>query len=346
MKTFNRNQIMLALSYMAYYGFTMDESERRNAETIQQFFNEALDNWSPLNGQWQLAWGPAVFSLPGTIYDDALMYVVQNTLDPSQYVIAIRGTNPISIPNWIIWDFQAKELKAWPYGNPHPLKMPMLSESSAFGLIILQGLRPEEGMPGYKHTILEFFKQELQNNNNLSICTTGHSLGGALAPVLALWLKDIQDAELGGDVQISCVAFAGPTPGNNAFAEYFNQRMGGDFTRIANSLDIVPCAWETDSLREAFTLYFPPLLPTPALTILLKHLLNKSKHRDYLQIGTDPLILGGKIKLLALPFLVQAIYQHVQAYAQLMDMQDDIPIEELLPFSDKLKEVLGHLIYL
>jgi hypothetical protein len=58
--------------------------------------------------------------------------------------------------------------------------------------------------------------------------------------------------------------------------------------------------------------------------------------------GTDPLILGGKVKLLALPFLVQAIYQHVQAYAQLMDMQDDIPIEELLPFSDKLKEVLGH----
>ena len=112
MKTFNRNQIMLALSYMAYYGFTLNETDRRNAETIQKFFNEALDNWTPLNGQWQLAWGPAVFSLPGTKYDDALMYVVQNTLDLSQYVIAIRGTNPISIPNWIIWDFQAKELKA------------------------------------------------------------------------------------------------------------------------------------------------------------------------------------------------------------------------------------------
>jgi hypothetical protein len=79
---------------------------------------------------------------------------------------------------------------------------------------------------------------------------------------------------------------------------------------------------------------------------LLKHLLNKSKHKDYLQIGIEPLILNGEIKLLALPYLVQAIYQHVQGYAQLMDMQDDIPIEELLPFSDKLKEVLGHLIYL
>jgi triacylglycerol lipase len=346
MKTFNRNQIMLALSYMAYYGFTMDEADRRNAQTIQQFFNEALDNWTPLNGQWQLAWGPAVFSLPGTKYDDALMYVVQNTLDLSQYVIAIRGTNPISIPNWIIWDFQAKELKAWPYGNPHPLKMPMLSESTAFGLIILQGLRPEEEIPGYKQTILEFFKQELQINNDLSICTTGHSLGGALAPVLALWLKDIQDSQLDKKVQISCVAFAGPTPGNNAFTEYFNQRMGGDFTRIANSLDVVPYAWQTSLLRKTFTLYFPLILPTPPLAVLLKHLLNKSKHKDYLQIGTEPLILNGEIKLLALPYLVQAIYQHVQAYAQLMDMQDDIPIEELLPFCDKLKEVLGHLIYL
>jgi hypothetical protein len=83
MKIFNRNQIMLALSDMAYYGFTLDKAVRRNAETIQQFFNEALNNWTPLNGQWQLVWGPAVFSLPETKYDDALMYVVQNTLDQS-----------------------------------------------------------------------------------------------------------------------------------------------------------------------------------------------------------------------------------------------------------------------
>jgi triacylglycerol lipase len=186
--------------------------------------------------------------------------------------------------------------------------MPMLSESSTFGLIILQGVRPEEGIPRYKQTILDFFKQELKNNNNLSICTTGHILGGALAPVLALWLKDIQDAQLDKKVHISYVAFAGPTPGNIAFAEYFNQRMGPSFTRIANSLDVVPYAWQTSSLRETFTLYFPPLLPTPSLAVLLKHLLNKSQHKDYLQIGTEPLILSGEIKLLALPYLVQAIY--------------------------------------
>ena len=346
MKIFNHNQVMLALSYMAYYGFTLDDEDRRNTAKIKQCFENALLNWTPLSGQWQLVWGPAVFALPGTKYDDALMYVVQNTLDPTQYVIAIRGTNPISIPNWIIWDFQAKELKTWPYGDPQTLNAPMLSESTAFGLIILQGLRPEEGIPGYKLSVLDFFRQELKKDNNLSICTTGHSLGGALAPVLALWLKDIQDEQLSEQLAISCVTFAGPTPGNSAFAEYFNQRMGSDFTRIANSLDIVPHAWQTTTLRKTFTLYFPPLLPSPPLAILLKQLINQSKHKDYLQIGAEPIKLNGEIKLLALPYLVQAIYQHVQAYVQLMDMQGDIPVEELLPFSDKLKEVLGHLIYL
>jgi hypothetical protein len=84
----------------------------------------------------------------------------------------------------------------------------------------------------------------------------------------------------------------------------------------------------------------------PPLAILLSQLVNKSIGKDYLQIGTEPIVLPGELKLMAFPYLVQAIYQHVQGYVQLMDMQEDIPIEELLPFSAKLKKVLGHLIYL
>ncbi|MFT7315564.1 MAG: triacylglycerol lipase [Paraglaciecola sp.] len=345
MKVFSQSQVMLALCYMSYYGFTLDESDRQNAAKILLRFDAALSSWPPLKDQWKVVWGPAVFALPGTKFDDALMYVVQNLSDPSQYVIAIRGTNPISIPNWIIWDFQANELKAWPYGNPDPYNQPMLSLSTSFGLVILQGLRPEETLPGYKQTVLEFFQQETQVNNNLSICVTGHSLGGALAPVLALWLKDIQGTQLTKEAQVSSIAFAGPSPGNSDFAEYFNQRMEKDYLRIANSLDIVTYAWQTETLSKAFSAYLP-LVPSIPLAILLKQLVKKSIDKDYLQIGTEPTILPGELKLLALPYLVQAIYQHVQGYVQLMDMQDDIPIEELLPFSAKLKEVLGHLIYL
>ena len=39
-----------------------------------------------------------------------------------------------------------------------------------------------------------------------------------------------------------CIAFAGPSPGNSAFTDYFNSRLGDDFMRIANSLDIVTYA--------------------------------------------------------------------------------------------------------
>ncbi|MFT5312658.1 MAG: hypothetical protein ACI8Z9_001138, partial [Paraglaciecola sp.] len=310
MKEFSQSQVMLALSYMAYYGFALDESDRRNATKILQSFDAALSSWPPLKEQWKVVWGPAIFALPGTRFDDALMYVVQSQIHPAQYVIAIRGTNPISIPNWIIWDFQAKELKAWPYGEPCTQNPPMLSESSAFGLLILQGLRPNKTIPGYKKNLLEFFQQEAKTNNNLSICVTGHSLGGALAPVLALWLKDIQDTQLTRGVHISCIAFAGPSPGNRAFAEYFNQRMAKDFQRIANSLDIVTFAWQTNTLHKAFSAYFPPLIPTVPLIILLRQLVNKSNGKDYLQIGTEPIVLPGELKLLAFPYLVQAIYQH------------------------------------
>jgi hypothetical protein len=119
MKVFSQSQVMLALCYMSYYGFTLDESDRQNAAKILLRFDAALSSWPPLKNQWKVVWGPAVFALPGTKFDDALMYVVQNLSDPSQYVIAIRGTNPISIPNWIIWDFQANELKAWPTQSAH-----------------------------------------------------------------------------------------------------------------------------------------------------------------------------------------------------------------------------------
>jgi hypothetical protein len=331
---------------MAYYGFSLDGSDRLNADKILQQFDGALDTWGPLKGQWKVVWGPAVFALPGTKFDDALMYVVQNILKPDEYVIAIRGTNPISVPNWIIWDFQAKELKAWPYGNPQTDITPMVSESTAFGLIILQGMRPEKGIPGYKQSLIDFFKQEVKHNPALSICVTGHSLGGALAPTLALWLKDVQDEQLSSQIKVSSVAFAGPSPGNSAFAEYFNSRLDQDFTRVANALDIVSYAWETESLRQSFGAYFPPLVPSLPMALLLNQLVNKSKGKDYQQIGESPLILPGEIKLLAIPFLVQAIYQHIQGYVYLLEMEEHIPLDELLPFSNQLKEILGHLIYI
>lgn len=338
--SYTKQQIMLTFSYMAYFGFTLEGADKKNAEIILTKFNEALKTWKPIKNQWEVVWGPAVFALPGTKFDDSLMYAVRNIEDPSQYVIAIRGTNPVSLPNWVIWDFQAKNLKDWPFGNPPKALAPKISESTNFGLVILQGLRPESGMPGAKKTVLEFLNNELGSDGKADICITGHSLGGALSPTMALWLKDIQGAELSENVNISTVAFAGPSAGNEDFAEYSDQRLGDQCDRIANSLDIVPHAWNTKTLKKLYCLYFP-LVPSLPLAIFLRKMIRETRGKNYMQINAGAPPLEGKYKILAAPYIIQAIYQHVQGYPELMHMEDDIPLEDLLPLPKMIREILG-----
>src|SRR5581483_2631925 len=80
-----------------------------------------------------------------------------------------------------------------------------------------------------------------------SLMVTGHSLGGGLAPVLAAWLA----WRFGDASRLKVYTFAAPSPGNAAFAAYFN-RLFRDPTgktstayRIYNTLDLVPNAWAT-----------------------------------------------------------------------------------------------------
>ncbi len=338
---YTKQQTMLTFSYMSYLGFTLHDTDKKNEEKILDAFNKALKSWKPIKNKWEVVWGPAVFALPGTQFDDCLMIVVRNIESPSQYVIAIRGTNPVSIPNWVVWDFQAKELKSWPYGNPESLN-PKISESTNFGLIILQGLRPESGIPGAKKSILEFFNDELGSKGNADICVTGHSLGGALSSTMALWMKDIQGLQLSTNVNISTVAFAGPSAGNKDFAKYFDKRLGNQADRIANSLDIVPYAWNTETLKKISKLYCP-LLPSLPIYLLFQKFILNSKGKQYTQIKANTPPLKGKYKWNKVPYIVQAIYQHVQGYPQLMDMKDDIPLKDLLPLPKMIRESLRSL---
>ena len=59
----------------------------------------------------KLVYGPALFALPGVKFDNSLMYVVQNVSDHSQYAVAIRGTNPMSLSNIILWDAMVDETR-------------------------------------------------------------------------------------------------------------------------------------------------------------------------------------------------------------------------------------------
>lgn len=335
---YTKEQLMLAFSYMAYYGVGLDRSNVVNAETISVDINKALKNWLPVKDQWELVWGPGLFAFKGDMFDDNLMYVVKNKADPSRYVIAIRGTNPFSLKDWIVEDFSVAPMNAWKYGKAPKGSKPKISRSADIGLTRLQDMRATGGVSGAGKTLLEFLQAELDADVPAQICVTGHSLGGALAPTLALWLKDIQGDALSGNVEISTVAFAGPSVGNKDFAEYSDARLGEQCVRVANSLDVVPHAWNTKSLKKLYFLYKNHLLfPGPVLFTGFGVMIAMSFRGKYQQIKADTPAVKGNYKYLLYNYFAQALYQHAVGYPEMMGMlkNDEIPLAEL--FSGQLE---------
>ncbi|KAI8537786.1 hypothetical protein RHMOL_Rhmol09G0051600 [Rhododendron molle] len=74
--------------------------------------------------------------------------------------------------------------------------------------------------------------------NKWHIYVTGHSLGGALATLLALELSSSQLAKEGA-VSVSMYNFGSPRVGNKKFAEVYNEKVK-DSWRVVNHRDIIP----------------------------------------------------------------------------------------------------------
>ncbi|KAJ9445152.1 Lipase [Diplonema papillatum] len=72
---------------------------------------------------------------------------------------------------------------------------------------------------------------------DLQICCTGHSLGGALAMLMAYWIK--KEVKRRGTEKIVVYTFGSPRVGNAAFAETYDHAIPHSF-RVVNQCDIVP----------------------------------------------------------------------------------------------------------
>lgn len=133
------DQTMLCLAGLAYRGFNDAAVGRFHGDAVQRAIQHGLDDLAPVKGEWDLVWGPAVYRSPTSLLDDELMYVVRRRQAPARYVVAIRGTNPVSAFDWVFGDLWAAKTTAWRYGNGSA----RISLSSALGLAILQGLRSD-----------------------------------------------------------------------------------------------------------------------------------------------------------------------------------------------------------
>lgn len=255
-------QVMLSFAYLAYCG---EKITTPNPEqTILGYIDTAMPLIPPIaapNAIWSVVWGPAVYTVPGAMYQDNLMYVAQNQSDVSQFAIAIRGTNSVAELDWLLEDFDVLQQMNWPPGaaQPNPVGA-MISESTSIDLQLL--LAMQGATSGGSVSLLSFLKS--QSTNPINVCVTGHSLGGCLAGTLALYLKENQTVwDQSGKSNKSCITFAGPTAGNTAFAVHsdsmfsggpyppnWDNALGSTFDAVRCDYDVAPQAWIAANLSQ------------------------------------------------------------------------------------------------
>lgn len=209
---------------------------------------------------WKLVWGPGVFSINQRALNTA--YIVESQ---DYYVLAIAGTDPHSIKDWMQEDFNVGEDLNITWSaissninldlKKNKVKADELQSQISFGTALgIQRLVTQlTASDGSTLNMDQFFQNIVTMGGKKSIIVTGHSLGGALAPTIARYITDRYPEKFN---QILAMPVAGPTPGNAGYQKdwdaifqptsvsgaqsnvnYFNEN-------VFCTADVVPHAWE------------------------------------------------------------------------------------------------------
>lgn len=337
MATYNQTQTVFALSMLSGLGSCFTGPVDQIESNLLTEIGERLRAFEAELGEWQVAWGPAVYQAPLSSMADNVMFVAQSgagTTAPGQLVVAVAGTNPYSPFDWMGEDGLVFNTVPWPYAQPVGLS-PQLSAATYLGLSILQSLMPGPGMPGVGTTLIGFLSAALAGANSTPVTLTGHSLGGALAPALCLWLSDTQSSWDGNGVaSLACVPIAGPTSGNEDFASYYDAQQGAQTIRLYNRLDMVPHAWAEQDMAQIPALYEPDIPESELVDALVAGAELAATGKDYGQIVETTAALPGTVNTAIIDpnqdefanFFNQVVYQHVDAYFDLLGVPGLLPI--------------------
>jgi lipase (class 3) len=137
MTAFTDAQVLLTLAGLTYRGFHDVLPGEPHDVIVSGALLDGLQTLPPVKGDWHLAWGPVTSRGSREVIDTSAMYVVRHAREPHRYVIAIRGTNPISPSDWLFGDFWVATTVPWPYAGDGAA----ISASTALGLGALQDMR-------------------------------------------------------------------------------------------------------------------------------------------------------------------------------------------------------------
>ncbi len=367
MATYNFEQQIYSLSQTANISFNKRFATLNALQDyVTDTMNGLLSNPSAQNliGDWSTIWGPYTWcnyaaqdnpkdtsSTP--YYSDNTMYLAYNAAT-NQYVLAVAGTNAISWYGWLVEDFSTIKTEPWSKLVPNTTATTAkISEGTYTGMnILLNEINSQYS--GSQSGIVDFLANHMKTAQaGATLAVTGHSLGGALSPTLATYLKEIQSTwdPTGNVTVLSTYPTAGPTPGDEAFAHHIEDEIGSNYHASYNKIDMVPHAWEAIMMAEIPTLYTACGIPAPTIIKdAVDLLIGATLMNGYLQAQpltslpgtcykTDPQLITeiiGEISPALLKelesfglvdannlvnFLLEVVYQHTTAYNSLLNRE-------------------------
>lgn len=275
----------------------------------------------------EIVWGPAVHQpnpdFPGAKLSDALAFICRNR-DSGDFTVVFRGTNTISASEWILQDFLVRKTVPWLQiqEGPAPLDA-RVSEGTANAVALRRALVPIEGGAGGDLGLTEALVGILESSEGVcGFHFTGHSLGGLLAPVMALWLVDYLESSGRGDLlerlRLDVYGYAAPTAGNKAFAAYLDSRIASN-QRYANELDAATKVWSWDTMEDIPGLYGPSVGMQGVALALYRLSRGLARQNGYAHPGH---LVRVPARIVPAPgglFLLEAAYQHSIPYLDILD---------------------------